>query len=62
MTLTVFEGYDNSYVLVASKDERFTKAWGKFIRVPSSQVYRQLADIASWVNNSLDEDCLFEID
>ena len=62
MTLTIYEGYDKSYVTVSSKDERFTKEWGSFIRVPASAVYRQLADISKWVNNELEEECLFEID
>lgn len=62
MTLTIYEGYDNSYVIIASKDERFTKVWGSSIKVPTNHIYEQLADLTRWANNTLGEECLFEVD
>lgn len=63
MTITIYEGYyDDSYVLVGSKDERFRVAWGNTMRIPTSLLYKNLAEISFWVNNELGEECLFEID
>lgn len=62
MTITIYEGYDNSYVLLGSKDPRFSEAWGSVVKVPVSQIYRNLAEITSWGNNKLDEEIIFEID
>lgn len=62
MTITIYEGYDSSYILLGSKDERFQKEWGQAVRVPVGLIYRNLAEIAAWVNNELEEECLFEVD
>lgn len=62
MIITIYEGYDKSYVLLGSKDERFNKAWGNTMRIPVSNIYKELAYIASWCNNEIGEECLFEID
>ena len=62
MTITIYEGYDKHYVLLGSKDERFARAWGNVYKVSATNMYRDLSDIASWVNNTLGEECLFEVD
>ena len=62
MTITIYEGYDDSYVLVGSKDERFRAVWGNMMTIPTRLVYKNLEEISSWVNNELSEECLFEID
>lgn len=62
MTITIYQGYDNSYIMVGSKDERFAATWGNVVKVPNNQIYNELSNIAAWVNNDLGEECLFEID
>lgn len=62
MVITIYEGYDKSYVLLGSKDERFAKNYGSVMRVFTNNLYRELADISAWINNDLEEECLFEID
>lgn len=61
MTITIYEGYDKTYIMVGSKDERFRKAWGSVVKIPSSTVYKDLAQISYWCNNEIGEECLFEI-
>ena len=62
MTITIYEGYDNSYVMLGSKDERFVKAWGSVFKIPVSAMYKDLSQVAYWCNNELGEECLFEVD
>lgn len=62
MTLTIYEGFDKSYVIIGSKDERFTKAWGQIYRAYAKNLYKDLANLSAWCNNELGEECLFEVD
>ena len=62
MTITIYEGYDKSYVILGSKDERFSKEYGSLMRVYTSNLYKDLTEVAKWVNNELGEECLFEVD
>lgn len=62
MTITIYEGYDKSYIMLGSKDERFAKAWGSVFKVPTSNIFKDLQQVASWCNNDLGEECLFEIE
>lgn len=62
MIITICKGYDNSYVILKSKDERFRKKWGSEVKVPVSAIYDVLGRISSWCNNELGEACLFEVD
>ena len=62
MIITIYKGYDDTYVLLGSKDERFHQAWGGVFRVPVSAIYTDLAQIATWCNNVIGEECLFEVD
>ncbi len=62
MTLTIYEGYDKSKVIVKSKDEEFTKLYGSKIVISTNNIYKELAEIAETINNVLGEECLFEID
>ena len=62
MTITICEGYDNSYVILSCKHAEFRKNYGCTEHgVKASNVYRELAAVAEWVNNELGEECLFEI-
>ena len=54
-------GGDRTYVLLSSKDKRFAEAWGELVRIPSTMFYKNLSEIAAWVNNDLEEECLFEV-
>lgn len=62
MIITIYEGFDKSYIMLGSKNEEFHKAWGSTIKIPVSAIYRDLAQITYWCNNELSEECLFEID
>jgi len=62
MTITIHEGYDRHCILINSKDERFTSVYGNDCRISTISLYRDLSNIASWVNNTLGEECLFEVD
>ena len=62
MTITIYEGYDKSYIALGSKNEEFAKTWGSIYRVPVTSLYREMSALAEWVNNELGEECLFEMD
>lgn len=62
MIITIYKGNDTHHILLGSKDQRFHALWGNVVQVPNSLVYQNLSEIASWVNNELNEECLFEID
>ena len=62
MVITIYEGYDKSYVILGSKNEEFHKAYGSLVRVSTNGIYTALAEIATWCNNELGEECLFEVD
>lgn len=62
MIITIYEGFDKSYIMLGSKNEEFHKAWGNVIKIPVSAMYRDLSQIANWCNNTIGEECLFEMD
>lgn len=70
MTLTISADSEKKYFEVYTKDERFANApmagAGRGYRTFYVPIYKkswfeQLEEIASWVNNELHEECLFEI-
>ena len=62
MTVCISESvYGDKGVIVGSKDERFQKAWGWKNRVSRENLFDVMNEIASWVNNELKEECLFEM-
>lgn len=61
MVITIYEGYDNSYVMLKSHNEEFQKTYGNKLKIFTSNIYRELESIASWGNNELGEEVLFEI-
>lgn len=61
MVITIYEGYDNSYVILKSHHEEFQKAYGDKLKIFTSNIYRELESIVSWGNNELGEEVLFEI-
>lgn len=62
MTITIYEGINKTYVMLGSKDERFHKAWGSIVKIPTSNIYKELEQVTAWCNNTIGEECLFEID
>jgi len=64
MVITIYEGYDKSEVILGSRDEEFRKIWVRShgAKIRTDNLYRELCAVASWVNNDLGEECLFEID
>ena len=62
MIITIYEGYDKRYILLGCKDERFQQRYGRNWKIDADETYVELARVASWVNNELGEECLFDID
>ena len=62
MTVTIYDGVTFDYVILKSKHPAFIKKYGEKHEVSTRFIYMGLSDIASWVNNELGEECLFEID
>ena len=62
MVITIYKGYDKTYVMLGSKNEEFHKAFGSIVKIPVSNIYEELAQITAWCTIELDEECLFEVD
>ena len=62
MTITIYEGIDNSYVILKSKDERFTSHYGTNFKVHVCQLFKTMEEMATYINNKLNEECLFEVE
>ena len=71
MTLTITADSEKKFFEVITKDMRFANyphaGGGRGMRTLFVPIYKkswfeQLEDIATWVNNELNEECLFEID
>lgn len=62
MIITMYEGYDKSYMILDSNHEEFRQNYGCKMIVPTSDIYKELADISKWCNNDVHEECLFEVD
>lgn len=63
MIITITDGYEKGTLLLGCKgDDRFAKAWGEVFRSSNGRLISDMRDIASWCNNELDEECLFEVD
>lgn len=62
MIVTIYAGYDKSYILLGSKDERFAKAWGNVYRVPVSNLVQDLESVVRWADSELGEEVLFNVD
>lgn len=68
MTLTIYEGYNKRVVYVVTADDRFSEFYltskrGReyFVEVDCKNIYKELEEIASFVNNELGEECMFAI-
>ena len=59
MLITIYEGYDKTYIMLGSKDERFARAWGSVYKVPVSNLYKDLQQIAEWAKKELGEEVSF---
>ena len=70
MTLTMWRGNDDSYVMVGCKDERLYKYpyanydgyKNYWVNIDADAMYSELSELAEWVNTKLGEDFLLEID
>lgn len=62
MVIAISEGLNKAYIVLNSKDRRFRQKYDVDYKVDALSVYKELASIASWVNNDLNEECLFEMD
>ena len=70
MTLTIHEGYNKSYITVGTEDKRFgeyplasRRGYRYYtVDIDCKNIYKELEEIASFVNNELGEDCMFAID
>ena len=61
MIVTMYEGYDDSYFILKSKDEEFQKKFGAKVIVNTNEVYKTLSNITDWCNNVIGDECLFEV-
>lgn len=70
MTLAMHKGNDDSYVMLTTKGERLDAYWCSdydgagtyFVTVDADAIYEELAELATWVNNVVNEEFLIEID
>lgn len=69
MTLTIYESCYKRHIYVGTTDDRFSEFYlaskrgrGYFVDIDSKNIYKDLEEIASFVNNELGEDCMFAID
>lgn len=61
MIVTIYEGvYDT--VIFESVEEEFCKKYGSMrFKVSRDKMLEEMTTIATWVNNDLNEECLFEV-
>lgn len=62
MTVTIYDGATYDYVILKSKHPEFIKKYGRQYEVSTRFIYMMLAEVTSWANNDLKEECLFEVD
>lgn len=62
MTIKIMEDFTKDYLLVSSKDKRYTNAFGNVNRVHKASLMDFMLNIASWCNNEINEKCLFEVE
>lgn len=62
MIITIQDGATFDYVILTSKNPRFINKYGEKYETSTRFIYMTLADITSWANNELNEECLFEVD
>ena len=62
MTITIYKGNFKDSVILNSKDKRFAREFGTFIRVYNYRLYDTLVEITAWARKELNEQCVFEVD
>jgi len=62
MIITIYEGYTENYVILNSNHEEFSKRYGGKYILDNRHMYKELAEISHWCNNTVGEECLFEVD
>lgn len=65
MVITIMRAmmHDDDYLYITSKDKRFKDAWmSDWIKVSKSILFSQMEVISDWANNTLKEECLFEVE
>ncbi len=65
MVVTIYSGYDNTYMTAGCRDmefkEEFEKKFGKLHEIHCSEVYKKLKNITDWCKDELGEECQFEV-
>lgn len=62
MVVTIYECYDKHHVILKSNNKEFKEKYGSHIYLPTDTIYKKFSEIATWANNDLKEECLFEVD
>ena len=63
MIITILEGETKGRLVLRSFDQRFIKEYGQSkIECTNSNIFESLSYVSSWVNNTIKEECLFEIE
>lgn len=60
MTITIYD--HNDEVLIGSKDKRFSQTWGEVYKTSRTLLLTNMKEITTWCNNTLKEECLFEVE
>ena len=62
MTITMYRGYTDDYIILTSKHEEFIREYGSKVNVyTNTGMYGVFSEIATWCNNEVGEECLFEM-
>lgn len=62
MTVEIYEGYYNSYVIVVCDNTDYIKRYGRANNIESEKLYKFMSEVSEWCERELDEDCSFKVD
>lgn len=62
MTVNIYEGYDNSYVIVVCDNPDYIKLYGRVNNIESEKLYKFMSEVSGCFEREFDEDCLFKVD
>ena len=62
MTVNIYEGYDNSYVIVVCDNPDYIKRYGRVNNIESEKLYKFMSEVSEWCERELDEYCIFKVD
>lgn len=55
----IYEGYDNSYVIVVCDNPDYIKRYGRVNNIESEKLYKFMSEVSEWCERELGEDYLF---